>query len=43
MSNIIGITRGGAAWIPAFVTDLNQTAASAAGAATRSARAMSSS
>ena len=25
MSNIIGITRGGAAWTPAFVTDLNQT------------------
>ena len=25
MSNITGITRGGAAWTPAFVTDLNQT------------------
>jgi Nif-specific ferredoxin III len=24
MSNIIGITRGGAAWTPAFVMDLNQ-------------------
>ena len=25
MSNITGITRGGVPWIPAFVTDLNQT------------------
>lgn len=24
MSNIIGITRGGAEWIPAFIVDLNQ-------------------
>ena len=25
MSNITGITRGGIAWVPAFVVDLNQT------------------